>query len=108
MANFRFQQSAHVSAYRAAQADAHQERAARNLADAAAAYAGKRSDWNRFQLCNAIIDLIEDGDALAERETLMDYLRIDEDGNPVRDDSPNDTFWRDSFHAINAGMGEAA
>jgi len=70
--------------------------------------------WNRaqqdylFKLCNAIIDLIDDGDALAERETLMDYLRIDEDGNPVRDDSPNDTFWRDSFHAINAGMGEAA
>lgn len=83
MTTFRNQHSAHVSAYRAAQAAAQQERAARELATVAAIYAAKRSDYNRFQLCNAIIDLIDDGDALAEREVLMDELGIDEDGNPV-------------------------
>ncbi len=103
-----FQQTAHVSAYKRFMADAREAQAALVLAKAAADYAANRTEYRRFVLCNAIIDLIDDGDALAERETLMDYLRIDEDGNPVRDDSPNDTFWRDSFHAINAGMGEAA
>ena len=47
--------------------------------------------WNRAQqgymlkLCNAIIDLIDDGDCLAERERMMDELRCDEGGNPVSD-----------------------
>lgn len=89
MTTFRNQHSAHVAAYRAAQAKAQQEQAARELATVAAIYAAKRSDYNRFQLCNAIIDLLidSDGDAMAEREVLMDELGVDEDGNPVRPES---------------------
>lgn len=95
MTTFRNQHSAHVSAYRAAQAAAQQERAARELATVAAIYAAKRSDYNRFQLCNAIIDLIDDGDALAEREVLMDELGCDEDGNAL--DANREPITRASF-----------
>lgn len=41
-----------------------------------------------LDLCNAVIDMIDDGDCLAQREVLMDELRCDEDGNPVREDGP--------------------
>lgn len=65
---------------------------AQALAAAAARYAetlqasGKHTDLTditRFELCNAIIDLIDDGDAWQERETLMGELEIDDEGNPV-------------------------
>lgn len=87
MTTFRNQYSAHVVAYRAAQDDAWREQAAKAISAAAADYAAKRSDWNRFVLCNAIIALIDDGDAMAEREALMDDLGVDEDGNPVPPES---------------------
>ena len=44
------------------------------------------TDFAEFRLINAIIELINDGDILAEREHLMDELRIDEDGNAVDED----------------------
>ena len=49
--------------------------------------------WNRaqqdylFKLCNAIIDMIDDGDCIAQREVLMGELGCDEDGNPVPPES---------------------
>ena len=36
-----------------------------------------------LELCNAVIDLIDDGDCLTQREILMDELRCDEGGNPL-------------------------
>lgn len=45
-----------------------------------------RTEYARLKLCNAIIDLFDDGDALAVREIIMNELSIDEDGNPARDD----------------------
>lgn len=67
--------------------------AAERVADIAANYArhlkalGKRStstEWDCFQLCNAIIDLFDDGDALSARQIIMDENGWDEHGNPVR------------------------
>lgn len=52
--------------------------------------AGNGAEWTEgaqyrlFRLCNAIIDLIDDGDCMAQREIIMDDLHIDEDGNAVR------------------------
>lgn len=89
MTTFRNQQSAHVSAYRAVLAERQQLAAARELATVASTYAAKPTDYNRFQLCSAIINLLidSDGDVMAERDALMDELGIDEDGNPVRPES---------------------
>lgn len=74
---------AHVSAWNRHKRDMQQRAAAITLAEVAALYAANMSDDARFDLCNAIIDLIDDGDAWAERDTLMTDLGIDEDGNPV-------------------------
>ena len=41
------------------------------------------AQFNLFDLCNAVIALIDDGDCMAQRESLMDELRCDEHGNPV-------------------------
>lgn len=69
----------------------------------------EREQYRLFKLCNAMIDMIDDGDCLACRDILMDELRIDEDGNPVRsEDYDCDQFWRDSQYAIDRGMGEVA
>jgi hypothetical protein len=46
------------------------------------------SDFEELQLMNAIIDLIDDGNALQRREDIMDENRWTEDGNPARDDEP--------------------
>ena len=37
----------------------------------------------RLHLCNAIIQMMDDGDALAERECIMHDLRVDEGGNAL-------------------------
>lgn len=68
-------------------------RQAKALAKAAADYAERVAlhrgqftqsvEFSRFILTGAIIDLIDDGNALAERESLMHELRIDEQGDPV-------------------------
>lgn len=58
-------------------------------ADAVQASGGRfteTTEFVRWQLCNAIIDLIDDGEVMTERENLMDDLRIDEQGDPVRDE----------------------
>jgi hypothetical protein len=36
-----------------------------------------------LDLCNAVIGLIDDGDCMAQRDSLMDELSCDERGNPV-------------------------
>ena len=53
------------------------------------------AQFNLFDLCNAIIALIDDGDCMAQRESLMDELRCDENGNPV--DENRETITRASF-----------
>ena len=45
---------------------------------------GYRANHRLLELCNTIIDLIDDGDAMAQRDSLMWELRCDEGGNPVR------------------------
>ena len=45
-----------------------------------------------FNLCNAMIGLIDDGDCLHQRDVLMDELRIDEDGNPDGDGDERASF----------------
>jgi hypothetical protein len=64
-----------------------------------------RASHRLLDLCNAIIDLT-DGDAEAMRESLMLELGVDEHGNPVSGEAETDAFWRDSYRAINAGLGE--
>lgn len=54
-----------------------------------------RAQYDLLDLCNAVIDLIDDGDCMAQRESLMDDLRCDEDGNPV--DENGETITRTSF-----------
>lgn len=54
-----------------------------------------RAQIDLFDLCNAVIDLIDDGDCMAQRESLMDELRCDEDGNPV--DENRERIIRASF-----------
>ena len=44
------------------------------------------TDFAEFRLINAICELINDGEIIAQREHLMDQLRIDEDGNAVDED----------------------
>lgn len=41
------------------------------------------AQYSLLHLCNAVIDLIDDGDCVREREVLMDELRCDEGGNPL-------------------------
>lgn len=53
------------------------------------------AQFNLFDLCNAIIALIDDGDCMAQRDSLMDELRCDEGGNPV--DENRETITRASF-----------
>lgn len=43
----------------------------------------ERAQYRLLDLCNAVIDLIDDGDCLQQREILMDELRCDEGGNPL-------------------------
>ena len=43
----------------------------------------ERAQYRLLHLCNALIDLIDDGDCLTQREILMDELRCDEGGNPL-------------------------
>lgn len=42
-----------------------------------------RSEYRLLDLCNAVIDLIDDGDCLEQRGILMDELHCDEAGNPL-------------------------
>jgi hypothetical protein len=58
-----------------------------------------------LDLCSAVLD-IADGDVEAQRDSLMFELGCDEYGNPVSSEGEADRFWRDSAHAINAGLGE--
>lgn len=41
------------------------------------------AQYSLLHLCNAVIDLIDDGDCVREREILMDELRCDEGGNQL-------------------------
>lgn len=78
------QHAAHVAARRKHLAAIKQAKAAAELAFIAAQYAANPKSLDaRFGLCNAIIALIDDGDAWAERETLMEELNCDEDGNDL-------------------------
>ena len=60
------------------------------------------NQWNCPQqdrmiaLCNAVIAMIDDGDCMAERDNLV--WEHENTGYAA------DTFWRDSHHAINAGL----
>lgn len=76
--------AAHVAARIRHFVDQRQAKAAAELARVAALYA-KFPNCNdtRFDLCNAIINLIDDGDVMAEREVLMEELNCDEDGNDL-------------------------
>ena len=92
--------AAHVTAYRKHLAEQKQAKAANELARIAALYAKfKKCLDTRFDLCNAIINLIDDGDAWAEREVLMEELNCDEDGNDLersqaeRDDDYGDYLY---------------
>lgn len=44
-----------------------------------------RAMYELLALCNATIDLIDDGDCMGQRDTLMEELRCDESGNPVNE-----------------------
>lgn len=68
----------------------------------------ERAQYRLLDLCNAVIDLIDDGDCLTQRENLMWELRCDEYGNPVPPDESNidDSFWRESAYALERGMGD--
>lgn len=43
----------------------------------------ERAQYRLLDLCNAVIDLIDDGDCLEQRGILMDELHCDEAGNPL-------------------------
>lgn len=78
------QHAAHVAARSKHLADQKQAKDAAELARIAALYAKFPNCLDtRFDLCNAIIALIDDGDAWAEREVLMEELNCDEDGNEL-------------------------
>ena len=87
MSSYKFspkQHAAHVTAYRKHLAAQKQAKAANELARIAALYAKFPNCLDtRFDLCNAIIALIDDGDAWAERDALMEELNCDEDGNDL-------------------------
>ena len=55
-----------------------------------------RAQYDLFVLCNAVIALVDDGDCMAQRESLMDELRCDEAGNPV-DENREPKGQRSSF-----------
>jgi hypothetical protein len=44
---------------------------------------GQSAQYALLYLCNDIIALIDDGDAMAQRDTLMHELQCDEEGQPV-------------------------
>ena len=76
--------AAHVTAYRKHIAAQKQAKAANELARLAALYARFPGCLDtRFDLCNAIINLIDDGEAWGERAALMDELGCDEEGLDV-------------------------
>lgn len=50
----------------------------------------------QLDLCNAIIGMMIDGDASAQRDSLMWELRCDEYGNAVRDDDAVEAPWCDA------------
>ena len=76
--------AAHVAARSKHLAAIKQAKAAAELARVAAHYAKFPNCLDtRFDLCNAIINLIDDGDAWAERDALMEELNCDEDGNDL-------------------------
>lgn len=54
-----------------------------------------RAMYDLFDLCGAVIGLIEDGDCLSQRDTLMEELWIDEDGNAL--DANREPITRVSF-----------
>ena len=45
---------------------------------------------NLFDLCNAVIGLIDDGNAWEQREALMHDLQCNEEGEPIDYDGPLD------------------
>lgn len=55
-----------------------------------------RAMFDLFDLCNAVIALVDDGDCMAQRDSLMDELRCDEGGNPV-DENREPMGQRSSF-----------
>ncbi len=73
--------AAHVAARSKHLAAIKQAKAAAELAFIAAQYAANPKSLDaRFGLCNAIINLIDDGDVMAERAALMEELGCDEEG----------------------------
>ena len=56
-----------------------------------------------LKLCNAVIDLIDDGDCLAERERMMGELRCDEGGNPLPPE-PSDLARLPTGYALRAAL----
>lgn len=55
-----------------------------------------------LDLCNAVIGMVDDGDCLAQRDTLMWELSCDEHGNPVDEDgNPLASFNQSLVHPDN-------
>lgn len=55
-----------------------------------------------LDLCNAVIGMVDDGDCLAQRDTLMWELSCDEHGNPVDEDgNPPASFDQSLVHPDN-------
>lgn len=76
--------AAHVAARSKHLAEQKQAKFAAELAFIAAQYAANPKSLDaRFGLCNAIINLIDDGDVMAERAALMEELGCDEEGLDV-------------------------
>ncbi len=42
----------------------------------------RRAEWALFEVCNAGIALVDDGDFCAQRDVLMHELGVDEEGYP--------------------------
>lgn len=83
--------AAHVAARSKHLAAQKQAKAANELARIAALYAKFPGCLGtRFDLCNAIINLIDDGDAWAERAALMEELNCDEEGNDLEQSAADD------------------
>lgn len=87
------------------------------VADEASAYAValihddgrmlERTLYAEFRMLRAIAKLTDENSVMDRLEDIMSELRIDYDGNPDTDRERDcDAYWRDSHHAIEAGMGQ--
>lgn len=45
------------------------------------------SDFEELKVCEAVIDLFDDGDVSGRRDAILEENRWSEDGNPVRTES---------------------